>query len=455
MLKLCSSKASQERSVSEMWNTKELSINLRRILRAAAPLLLAVPAMQAQTDPGPRGGAGAGTAIAGLTLKESKFFDAGLDAFAEVETVAEGLGPRFNLTSCGGCHAQPALGGSSPAVNPQVALAPPGQYANVSAFIVPNGPIREVRFKSDGGVHDLYTIVGMSGAPPGCNISQPPFVAHTDMIFRIPTPTFGAGLIEAISEATILANVGISKPFGIKGHENRNGNDGTVTRFGWKAQNKSLLIFSAEAYNVEQGFSNEAFPDERGEGGVPDPDICKSGVASPNNQTNFESTQPQTISGDIINFANFMRFLAAPTPSCTVGVNCSASINNGSALFTSIGCDTCHIRSMPTGNHKTTALANKTANLFSDLLVHDMGVLGDGIAQGAARGNEFRTAPLWGVGQRIFFLHDGRTKDLLLAIKAHANDGADGTSEASQVINGFNALSATQKQDLLNFLRSL
>jgi CxxC motif-containing protein (DUF1111 family) len=84
-----------------------------------------------------------------------------------------------------------------------------------------------------------------------------------------------------------------------------------------------------------------------------------------------------------------------------------------------------------------------------------MGVLGDGIAQGAARGNEFRTAPLWGVGQRIFFLHDGRTKDLLLAIKAHANDGADGTSEASQVINGFNALSATQKQDLLNFLRSL
>jgi CxxC motif-containing protein (DUF1111 family) len=411
----------------------------------------------AQTDPGPRGGAaGAGGPIAGLTVKEGKFFDSGLDAFEEVDVVTpEGLGPRFNLDSCAGCHAAPAVGGSSPAVNPQVAKAPPGQLANVSSFIFSNGPIREVRFKSDGGVHDLFTIVGLPGTPAGCTITQPNFAAHaSEMIFRIPTPTFGAGLIEALDEATILANVGISKPFGITGHENRNGNDGTVTRFGWKAQNKSLVIFSGEAYNVEQGISNEAFPDERGEAGQPDPAVCKA-VASPNDHTNFENTQPQTIPSDVIQFSNFMRFLAQPTPSCTVGVNCSTSINNGSALFNSTGCATCHIRSLPTGNHSTTALRNQTANLFSDVLVHNMGVLGDGISQGNAGPNEFRTSPLWGVGQRIFFLHDGRTSDLIQAIEAHANNGTDTGSEARQVVLNFNALSTTQKQDLINFLRSL
>ena len=77
------------------------------------------------------------------------------------------------------------------------------------------------------------------------------------------------GLIEAIEDAAILANEVPSKPFGILGTANRNGNDGTVTRFGWKAQNKSLVIFSGEAYNVEQGITNELFPDERGEGGCP------------------------------------------------------------------------------------------------------------------------------------------------------------------------------------------
>ena len=110
---------------------------------------------------------------------------------------------------------------------------------------------------------------------------------------------------------------------------------------------------------------------------------------------------------------------------------------------------------MQTGNHSTAALRLKPVNLFSDLLVHSMGVLGDGISQGTAGPSEFRTAPLWGVGQRIFFLHDGRTNDLLQAIEAHANSGADTTSEAYQVINNFNLLSVSQKQDILNFLRSL
>jgi hypothetical protein len=221
-----------------------------------------------QTDPGPRGGAaGAGGPITGLSVKESKFFTAGQGAFAEVEAVADGLGPRFNLTSCSGCHAFPASGGSSPAINPQMTAAPASQIANLLGMITTNGPVREVRFKSDGGVHDLFTIADRADTPAGCVISQPDFGAHlaiNDVSFRIPTPTFGNGLIMAIPDETIRQNELAPKLYGITGHANRNGNDGTITRFGWKGQNKSLLIFSGEAYNVEQGFSNELFPDERG-----------------------------------------------------------------------------------------------------------------------------------------------------------------------------------------------
>jgi len=103
-------------------------------------------------------------------------------------------------------------------------------------------------------------------------------------------------------------------------------------------------------------------------------------------------------------------------------------------------------------------LNNKTVNLFSDLLVHHMGPnLADNIIQGNAGPDEFRTAPLWGVGQRIFFLHDGRTSDLLAAIQAHSSDAAPPfpASEANASIAAFNALTPQQKLDILNFLRSL
>jgi CxxC motif-containing protein (DUF1111 family) len=336
--------------------------------------------------------------------------------------------------------------------------APASQIANLLGMITTNGPVREVRFKSDGGVHDLFTIADRADTPAGCVISQPDFGAHlaiNDVSFRIPTPTFGNGLIMAIPDETIRQNELAPKLYGITGHANRNGNDGTITRFGWKGQNKSLLIFSGEAYNVEQGFSNELFPDERGEGGIQDSAACRSGATSPNDHTHFDQTQPVAIPSDALSFANFMRFLAPPAPVTSYGPVTAASINNGLAKFIAVGCSQCHMPSMQTGNDSSPALANKTANLFSDLLVHNMGVLGDGISQGNAGPNEFRTAPLWGLGQRIFFLHDGRTSDLTSAIAAHANGGADGTSEAATVINNYNALQPADKQDLLNFLRSL
>jgi CxxC motif-containing protein (DUF1111 family) len=120
---------------------------------------------------------------------------------------------------------------------------------------------------------------------------------------------------------------------------------------------------------------------------------------------------------------------------------------------------------LPTGDHPVAALANKQANLFSDLLVHNMGELGDGISQGSAGPNEFRTAPLWGLSQRNYFLHDGRTSSLGVAIIMHAfaqsgsltqfDFSPNPQSEAQQVITNFLRLSQSDQQDLVNFLRTL
>jgi len=107
---------------------------------------------------------------------------------------------------------------------------------------------------------------------------------------------------------------------------------------------------------------------------------------------------------------------------------------------------------MTTGNAAVAALRNQPFNLFSDLLVHDMGVgLTDGVSQGEAGPREFRSAPLWGLGKRVYFLHDGRTSDLISAILAHASAG----SEANGVVANYMQLPEPQKQNLLNFLRSL
>ena len=427
----------------------------------------------AARDPGVRGGkAGAGGPIGGLSANERAFFELGLEDFEEAEEVDEGLGPRMNLDGCGGCHSQPAIGGSSPAVNPQVAFASKdGGTDKVPSFIKLNGPVREARLvrnpdgTPDGGVAALFTITGRPGAD-GCRLEQPDFateLARNNVIFRIPTPVFGAGLIEQIEDTTITANLAANsstkRELGIRGRANvsvsgrtisgaanRNGNDGTITRFGWKAQNVSLLIFAGEAYNVEMGITNELFQNEREQS----PDCYFASV--PNDVQNMDAHTALTGVTAIQNFANFQRLLAPPTPSSDTPGG-AASIARGRSAFESTGCALCHTPTLRTSETAAVAvLRNKAANLFSDLLVHDMGVrLADSVSQGQAGPRDFRTAPLWGLGQRVFFLHDGRTADLGEAIQAHASNG----SEANGVISRFNDLRESAKQDLFNFLRSL
>ena len=151
-----------------------------------------------------------------------------------------------------------------------------------------------------------------------------------------------------------------------------------------------------------------------------------------------------------------MRFLAPPVAS-TEQPGGASSIDNGKQLFRQVGCAACHTPMMRTGNSSVAALRNQPVNLYSDLMLHDMGPgLSDGVSQGQAGPRDFRTAPLWGVGQRVFFLHDGRASDLIAAIAAHASGSTrtNDASEANLVVANFINLREGQKQDLLNFLRS-
>src|SRR6516164_4563946 len=365
-----------------MWTYRTATSRLAMGLLLAAAALGPLEVFAQAQDPGVRKAATDGhppLPLSGLRADELEYFQDGLTRFQNVEVVSigtnNGLGPRFNSNQCSSCHQQPFVGGSSPAANPLIAVASAAGATNqVPWFIAPNGPIREARFRTsngvpDGGVHDIFVITGRSDAG-GCNIAQPVFTPAGDpvsgrggnpnIVFRIPTPTMGAGLIEAISDSTILANqrasVAAKQGTGVGGHPNaiqggnvnRSANDGTITRFGWKAQNKSLLMFAGEAYNVEMGISNQLFPHERDE--TP---ACQLGNNTPNDTVNFSASGAAVLS-DIEAFADFMRMLAPPTPAPP-----TSSTQHGRALFVSVGCALCHTPALTTGR----AMASGSATL--------------------------------------------------------------------------------------------
>jgi Di-haem oxidoreductase, putative peroxidase len=409
--------------------------------------------------------------------------------FPQFHTNSNGLGARHNADQCFVCHAQPMLGGSGGFIVPNPADPTPRQAENPQFHLVPHryrrqnkvpafehqfGPIREVRFKykadgtRDGGVHQLWTVRGSTNDPtiPGCALNQPDFSSESkagNLAFRIPLQMLGLGLIESIQDHEILAQhdatAALRAELGITGHPNRSGNDGTITRFGWKAQNKSITIFAGEAYNVEMGITNEAFPTATEEDpgcqgpNKPEPnDIVRTDSNDAKNQA-FDN--PLHILPDWFQFQMLMRFTDGPAPN----PNPSPSAQRGRTLFTQVGCALCHTVQMQTAPvMNSPVLQNRPVNLFSDIMVHHMGAkLADDVIQGQAGPDEFRSTPLWGVGQRIFFLHDGRTADLMEAIKFHASSASTlyPASEANGVVHQFNQLSPTDKQAILDFLRSL
>jgi CxxC motif-containing protein (DUF1111 family) len=474
---------------------ERIVVNTKQLASVVTFAMLLATAAFAQTDPGVQSGnRGTGAALSSVLANDNagilNFFNDGLARFQEVESVSgganNGLGPRFNANQCSSCHAQPAIGGSGPAVNPQFSFPTNGVAPGntLPSFITATGPTREARFPfffnsngtvnlnfPNGGVEDLFTITGRSDAG-ACNSStllpQPSFataVSENDIIYRIPTPVFGAGLIENVDDSTLLNNqlVNLRNNFGVSGTFNRSGNDGTITRFGWKAQNKSLHIFSGEAYNVEMGITNLLFTQDRplpGEDqlatGLPSACLNLSGTGYPEDVNNPGSTGP-AILDDVSAFSNFMRTLAPP-PTGGVVLNGStvsqSNISAGSSLFVSTGCAICHNPTVGSTQKSniTGSLSLAPVNAYSDLELHHMGNgLTDNVSQGNAGGDQFRTAPLWGLGQRIFLLHDGRTSNLITAIQDHASHG----SEATTVEQQFFQLNSTQQQEILDFLRSL
>ncbi len=365
-----------------------------------------------------------GGPLPGLTQAELQRFDAGRAEFLQNENVQTGLGPVFNEISCVRCHAAGAPGGASPN-NTGTVVTRIGANVNTVYSDLPTVGGALLQRRSLREIIPTYPIFGEVTPPEAQFVSR-----------RQTTPVFGIGLMEAIPAATILTRedpTDVDRN-GISGRANYAFNPVTrvteLGRFGWKSQLSSVHVFAADAYLNEMGITNPVFPREVLPQGRPIPPGADT-VADPEDRTG----------AGVARLTDFMRFMNAPptTPGSATG----------RALFASVGCVSCHTPTMTTGANPIAALANKNVNLYSDLLLHDMGTgLADNIRQGRALGYEFRTAPLWGLRFRQFFLHDARATSPDQAIRLHGG-------EAARSVTNYNALTPAQRTDLINFILSL
>ena len=365
----------------------------------------------------------AGDPLPGLTPAEFELFSIGLEDFLEVEDAEEGLGPAYNGTSCGGCHNVPAVGGISPVAELRAGRVDAnGNYAD---------------FDPDAGsLFQLFSI-----PPHGCQVVIP---AEANVIARrVPIPLFGAGLVDAIPDETLLA---LADPLdldrdGVSGRapivEDLATGELRVGRFGWKSQQATLLDFGADAYLNEMGITSDLFPNEQSFGidpelmalcdPIPDPEDIRDRATGRRGIDNFES---------------FMQFLA-PISRGPI----DAQVQAGELMFDAIGCAACHVPSLQTGPSTNPLFDRRIVPLYSDMLLHDVGT-GDGIGQASAAPNEVRTPALWGLRFRRPLLHDGRAATVVDAIVAHG-------VEADLARQGFDDLDPAARATLLAFLGSL
>lgn len=362
-----------------------------------------------------------GSPLPGITGRELELFRAGLDDFSEVETADDGLGPAFNGTSCSVCHSIPAVGG-------------------IGTMTEVRGGYRD----QEGNFHELYggTLYHLFSNPPHRCQVQIPQEANV-LARRAPLPVFGDGLVEAIADETIASHADPDdlNNDGIRGRvawvEDLETGQRRAGRFGWKAQHATLLSFSADAYRNEMGITNDLMPNEMALG----IDAQTMKECSPKEGLEDVRDRRTGLRG-IDNFTNFMRFLApverGPVDDAT---------KQGEALFSSIGCASCHLPVLMTAPNANPLFDRKPVPLYSDLLLHDVGT-GDGIPQAAAKENEIRTPPLWGLRFRRPLMHDGATVTPAEAILRHRG-------EATDAVNRFARLSEIERKDLIAFLNSL
>jgi Di-haem oxidoreductase, putative peroxidase len=410
-----------------------------------------------------------------------QIFATGQINFKEVETLPQ-VGPVFNDVSCAGCHSQPAIGGAGLFIN-EIRVRNNTAAGPVHIFAVDN------MLRSGPQSQDGTTIFaeGVRAEPLGCQITAPGCqpspcqkqeMARTTFQTNLPTcdpsstafatggncvvgraatPLFGLGLVEAVSDQTLMAEAQ-NEPSQVRGTIKELTEFGSerVARFGWKEDHATLLGFAGDAYLNEMGITNPNNPTEVSECAVNE---SQFGVVLQTNDGVEDTTDPDG-RADVDRFADFMRALSPPP---RLAQNSSAQ--NGARLFAQSGCAGCHAPSLTTDPNPASfippstggiaisstlnaALASQTFHPFSDFLLHDMGSLGDGITSGTAGPTMMRTAPLWGLRAKSVYLHDGRATDIPTAISLH-----DGQGKAAA--QAFQSLSAQQQQDLINFLNTI
>ncbi|MEI8088381.1 MAG: di-heme oxidoredictase family protein [Opitutaceae bacterium] len=364
---------------------------------------------------------GLGSPLRELTNKQLSAFVDGRASFSSTETVADGIGPIFNDTSCVACHDAGGVGGASARTVTRFGR-------NVNGVFDP--------MDAQGG-----SLLQERAIDPAVREVVPK--EATVIARRLTTPLYGAGLIEAINPLEILLGTVRPKPAGIKGKvalvkDVVSGNF-MLGRFGWKAQVATLLAFAGDAYVNEMGITNRYFPTENA------PNGNKALLARFDKVADVEDKiNPVDGKADIDRLADFMRLLAPPEQ---LELRSDAA-EAGQRLFSKLECSACHVASMTTIPNKIEALSEKKVMLYSDLLLHDMGALGDGIEQGSAGVRDMRTAPLWGLRSRPAYLHDGRAATVEAAILAH--DG-----EAANARKLYAAATAAERSALLEFLKTL
>ena len=386
--------------------------------------------------------------------------------FDEVEQIPDGLGPLYNAQSCRECHQNPTSGGPSQVSELRVGhRGPHGKFENPEIPIAHGTEI----IKGRSLVNDRA--ICPNAAFPVTEIQERVPDSEQIRTFRVSLNLLGDGFVEAVPDRTL---VNLAKDQCNKSHHKICGQvlyvpiveapgQTAVGRFGWKDQHASLLSFAADAYLNEMGITNRLQPDEV-------TNLCNT-VAEPNDQPGSDGLS------DIDHFARFMRASKAPARDAQLAATPEAK--EGAALFTKVGCDQCHVETLATAAAGTqlnggtltvsAAMGDKQFHPYGDFLLHDVGT-GDGIVQSMTEhygkrmysitwknlspsefestANKIRTAPLWGVRLHSRLMHDGISVTLLDAIRRHKG-------EAEQVTEKFEKLKGSEKEALLEFLRSL
>ena len=393
-------------------------------LAAACDSLLTAP---------PPGGSVFDAPLPGLSPTELAAFIVGDEAFGRAFSPAEGLGPIFNEVSCAACHSGDGRG------RPE------------------NGFFRFSR-----GEDLLPELGGPQVQNRAIAGAQPEILPDdVDSSFRLPPPVFGVGLIEAIPVETILtlADPEDADGDGISGRPNfvvpgdfipvdeiggfipvdSGGGRPQLGRFGRKAAVSSLLLQTVKAYHEDMGITNDFLPVEN-----------RNPQASRGTEAADRVADPELPESEVRAVLAYLRMLAPPEPGAMTPRRAE-----GERLFESIGCAQCHVPTLQTGPSSIEALAHKPVQLYSDLLLHDMGdALADNRVDGDASGREWKTTPLWGLllmrdflNGDAFLLHDGRARTVEEAILLHGG-------EAQRARDAFAALAAEARAALLDFVES-